>query len=216
MTVLDVQTAEIATVQAEVRCLTVSGKQVTLAVFRQLEESPLLTGSWDLQGPAWGRVNYHPDRCTDEREHMHVVWQRGDELRRSRIDRPAPHDGVLWAESDAWLRAAVSGGWRPLPSSGSWFNDRTLRVRFDDEVCARFDMGVDLASFLDVDACRYSCTSSASHPHWKGASFEYDGRSRDEERADLIAEFFAEQAMFQKRVDQYEALKALPQLFIAV
>ena len=92
--VLDVHTAELVTAAVEVKTLTIRGKQVTLAVFRQLEEKPLLLDDGSLAGIPWGRVNYHPDKCADTEEHMHVVWQEGVELRRARV-RSAPRF-VTW------------------------------------------------------------------------------------------------------------------------
>jgi hypothetical protein len=97
---LTVQNAEIKTATVEVRTLTISGKQVTLAVFRQLVEERLMLPDGNLRGIPWGRVNYHPDRACShtgphgasdgrtvfdwcEASHMHVVWQKGTELRRS-------------------------------------------------------------------------------------------------------------------------------------
>ncbi|WP_328839841.1 hypothetical protein [Streptomyces europaeiscabiei] len=29
-----------------------------------------------LSGEPWGRINYHPAKCADEKEHIHVVWQQ--------------------------------------------------------------------------------------------------------------------------------------------
>lgn len=89
---LNAENAIIKTAAVEVKTLTISGKQVTLAVFRQLQESPLIVFNRNLSpvmlpGFPWGKVNYHPDKCDSPREpHMHIVWQSGDTLYRSRID----------------------------------------------------------------------------------------------------------------------------------
>jgi hypothetical protein len=96
---LDVHTAELITAAVEVKTLTIRGKQVTLAVFRQLEEKPLLLDDGSLAGIPWGRVNYHPDKCADTGAHMHVVWQEGTELRRARVAM-TPRFGTFWAEGD--------------------------------------------------------------------------------------------------------------------
>ncbi|MFC8724310.1 hypothetical protein [Streptomyces bacillaris] len=116
---LTTQNATITTAAVEVKTLTISGKQVTLAVFRQLQEEPLIAEDGTLNGEPWGTVNYHPDKwCTeDRRPHWHVVWQRGTELRRARVDR-VPHfdpDGELrhvparfdCPEADSLLTGAV-------------------------------------------------------------------------------------------------------------
>jgi hypothetical protein len=89
MPALTVQNAEIKTASVEIKTITISGKQVTLAVFRQLPIAPWYRMAEPL-GPGWGTVNYHPDkRCTqDDSDHTHVVWQLGTELRRARVNRP--------------------------------------------------------------------------------------------------------------------------------
>ncbi|MGI8519132.1 MAG: hypothetical protein ACR2MC_00740 [Actinomycetota bacterium] len=88
---INVSEATIKTATVEIKSLSISGKQVTLAVFRQLVEEPVL--AYDdaqqatVKGPIWGTVNYHPDpSCKRSSDHVHVVWQRGDELRRSAIE----------------------------------------------------------------------------------------------------------------------------------
>ena len=79
--------ATIKTAAVEIRALIVSGKQVTLAVFRQLDDEDLIVwheGEFVLAGIPWGRVNYHPDQC-NATNHFHVVWQKEDQLLRSYI-----------------------------------------------------------------------------------------------------------------------------------
>lgn len=90
-TQLTTETATITTAAIEIRTLTIGRKQVTLAVFRQLREEPLIAEDGTLNGVPWGAVNYHPDKCGDDRlKHWHIVWQRGDELLRSRVyDKPS-------------------------------------------------------------------------------------------------------------------------------
>jgi len=84
---LTTQNATITTASVEVKTLTISGKQVTLAVFRQLREEELIDWDGALNGSPWGYVNYHPDKCEGSRwAHRHIVWQRGPELLRSRVD----------------------------------------------------------------------------------------------------------------------------------
>lgn len=82
---LTTQNATITTAAVEVKTLTISGKQVTLAVFRQLKRQPLIADDGTFNGEPWGIVNYHADKCADEHEHWHVVWQHGNELRRDSI-----------------------------------------------------------------------------------------------------------------------------------
>jgi hypothetical protein len=87
---LTTQNATITTATIQIRTLTIGKKQVTLAVFRQLEDADIIkTLDADLAGEPWGRVNYHPDKCADAKEHIHVVWQQGDELRRATVYAPS-------------------------------------------------------------------------------------------------------------------------------
>jgi hypothetical protein len=115
---LTVQNAEIKTAAVELKTLTVSGKQVTLAVFRQLREEPLIAEDGTLNGVPWGTVNYHPDKCGDAPDHAHVVWQRGTELLRSAVDPKPQFDlapSASWFSSgdrfySACVRAYLGGG----------------------------------------------------------------------------------------------------------
>lgn len=116
---LTVHNAQISTATVEIKTLTITGKQVTLAVFRQLVEEPLIADDGTLNGVPWGRVNYHPDKCADAAEHWHVVWQKGAELRRSRLSVEAvfPHDELFegnpafWPEEGDRLYAACVYHW---------------------------------------------------------------------------------------------------------
>ena len=108
--------AVIHTAGIEVQTLTIKGRQLTLAVFRQLPEEPILEprrfiASWQydlstierFKGDVWGHVNYFwgpADKYTGEK--LHVVWQSGDELRRSvlvknttTIDAEEPYQNIL-------------------------------------------------------------------------------------------------------------------------
>ncbi|MER6975991.1 hypothetical protein [Streptomyces carpinensis] len=131
---LSARNATITTAAVEVKALTISGKQVTLAVFRQLKEEPLIAEDGTLNGEPWGIVNYHPDKCGDAPEHLHVVWQNGDELRRSAVQMPSAGfhshplaslyiaariiDGTVhspWSEPEVWdlrLGEKTAEGWR--------------------------------------------------------------------------------------------------------
>lgn len=73
--------AVVRTASVEVKALTISGKQVTLSVFRQLPEESLLDNEANLRGLPWGKVNYFWGDC--QPNHLHVVWQSGDRLFRS-------------------------------------------------------------------------------------------------------------------------------------
>jgi len=87
--------AALRTAMVEIKSLTVSGKQMTLAVFRQLlAEDVIDRATTTLRGVPWGTVNYFWKGCAvwdqdgdasrvgDNDRHIHVVWQQGGELRR--------------------------------------------------------------------------------------------------------------------------------------
>jgi hypothetical protein len=104
---LTVHNAEITTARVEIKTLTVSGKQVTLAVFRQLRRVPILPDDGVLAGDPWGTVNYHPDKCADVAPHWHVVWQHGTDLLRSAVS-VAPPEGLFWPdEADRFITSCI-------------------------------------------------------------------------------------------------------------
>jgi hypothetical protein len=105
---LTVQNAAITTASVEIKTLTVSGKQVTLAVFRQLLEQPLVREDGTLAGQPWGIVNYHPDKCAGSPvRHWHVVWQEGSELRRSGETAHADFGVFSPEEADQFVTSCV-------------------------------------------------------------------------------------------------------------
>jgi hypothetical protein len=130
---LTVHNAEVKTATVEIRTLTISGKQVTLAVFRQLQEAPLVAEDGTFNGLPWGTVNYHPDRCADSGKHLHAVWQDGAELRRSLVYAPPGTAASVryWpyfrsGEVDAFAQAAycahdhVMKGWFTRTAASAW------------------------------------------------------------------------------------------------
>lgn len=160
---LTTQNATITTAAVEVKTLTISGRQVTLAVFRQLREEPLIAEDGTLNGVPWGAVNYHPDKCGDAPlKHWHIVWQRGDELLRSRVyekpsfDWPRASDWapegtqVFWSDVagayvEMWAREWLHGraGGTPLVRSGQYAS------RFSDERKLKYPgltVGADVSS----------------------------------------------------------------------
>jgi hypothetical protein len=102
---INVLDATIKTATVEIKTLTISGKQVTLAVFRQLQQATC----WDMYdegnrhtvltvGTPWGRVNYCPDECRKSNdEHIHVIWQDNNTLLRDTVYRWAAKQRI-WEE----------------------------------------------------------------------------------------------------------------------
>lgn len=122
MPALTVHNAEIRTATVEVKTLSMSGKQVTLALFRQLREVELIDRDGRLNGQPWGVVNYHADKCADAAPHLHVVWQSGNALYRDRVDLNVSWPRAFFTKHGAaYLAAKVREGCRDgldLPSIG--------------------------------------------------------------------------------------------------
>ncbi len=102
--------ASIKQVSIEVKVIKIDNKQMTLAVFRQLPEEPILNDlTGELRGQPWGRVNYCPD-CKDVVPHFHIVWQKDNTLCRATIEKRwsgGPHkalrDELLYGKSNPWV-----------------------------------------------------------------------------------------------------------------
>ena len=130
---ISINEAKINTVSVQVKTLTVSGKQVTLAVFRQIQDERLKSGDWG-EPVLWGRVNYHTKDCPDG-EHLHVVWQKDDQLRKADVQPPeikmnAYYDSYDVPSSGSWIMAAVAEGWT---FDGHYArHGREVRVTFGD------------------------------------------------------------------------------------
>ncbi|WP_169719363.1 hypothetical protein [Desulfovirgula thermocuniculi] len=75
--------ASIETAEVKVEVVRLGKKQMTLAVFRQIEVEDLLDPKTaELRGRVWGRVNYHVGyEHAPSSPHLHILWQKGDELR---------------------------------------------------------------------------------------------------------------------------------------
>jgi hypothetical protein len=135
---ISVYEAQIHTAAVEIKTLTIRGKQVTLAVFRQLQEESIIDDNHGgLRGLPWGRVNYHPPDCDRRLAHLHVIWQKDDELRRSCASEESPHRYDHWhadrleAEAYHWLHHALQEGWRPSgPIHHNSYDGYYLYVQF--------------------------------------------------------------------------------------
>ena len=93
MPIINVENASIKTASVEIKTLTVNGKQVTLSVFRQIiEENILDDENFKLNGTPWATVNYFwkDDQNLSDYK-IHVLWQKGSELRRCVILKKANH-----------------------------------------------------------------------------------------------------------------------------
>lgn len=101
-------------VSIDVKVIRIGKKQMTLSVFRQLEENSIInTDTKELEGVAWGKVNYH-NNCIAGFTHIHIIWQRENQLWQDTVyfnhtiyelkDLYSP-DGIKNAE---WRRKAIN------------------------------------------------------------------------------------------------------------
>ncbi|GHO49766.1 hypothetical protein [Ktedonospora formicarum] len=118
-------------VAIEVKVLKIGNHQVTLSVFRQLKQEDIFDAdTGELLGTPWGTVNYHVD-CEDIKgEHLHVVWQKGNELRRAiacipwRLRKNSYLSECFYFDmrsdlhemAGAFIIARVLEGWAPDPT----------------------------------------------------------------------------------------------------
>lgn len=109
---ITVHEASIKTAAIAIKTLSIGTKQVTLAVFRQLDERDLIDpNTGELCGLPWGRINYHPDKCAEGREHLHVVWQQGESIFRANVKlKPEHGDGIRgkYSQLDGYLQQHVT------------------------------------------------------------------------------------------------------------
>lgn len=138
MPILTGQNAIVRTAAVEIKTMHIGNKQVTLAVFRQLKDEDIIdVQTGQLKGVPWGTVNYFWGECK-EGTHLHVVWQKGTDLRRcclpaKREDTPegTRTHGALQQAADrirsaARLALAVSIGCYPVEAA-------TKRAQWDKE-----------------------------------------------------------------------------------
>ena len=91
----------------QIKILEVKGKQMTIAVFKQLITEEIVDySSGKLMGEVWGFVNRHDDYQSHYvlapyqshyvlAPHLHIIWQKGNELRKDRIEMPPDWDRIL-------------------------------------------------------------------------------------------------------------------------
>src|SRR6266702_3274678 len=88
---LTVTDASIKQVSIEVKVIKIDNRQMTLSVFRQVQKESIIDdATGKLNGKPWGRVEYHTANCDIYQslrmgKHIHVLWQKGNELRQCNI-----------------------------------------------------------------------------------------------------------------------------------
>jgi hypothetical protein len=206
----DTGNTSIETATVQIRTLNVSARQMTLSIFRQLIEAPAINTVGRVQGKPWGVVNYHPDRCDDAKEHLHVVWQLDDQLRR----------GFVLAPEHAYLRHPLVAEYVTARIHEGARRD-TARAEHGDLKVNRSVTTREIVASVYVQGVRFAATVSPlalsvfdragydSQAERLPADFE-DAYKRPLRSAAAVAEMLP--------VEAYKAawreLCALPQLFI--
>lgn len=98
--------AVIHTATIDVKTIRLNKRQVTMSVFRQLDEETIFNVDGTLAGIPWGRVNY---TWKDNRlgTDYHIVWQDGDMIKRSSV--PSIERAKNW-----WLWVVDNDSWASL------------------------------------------------------------------------------------------------------
>ncbi len=196
---LTVHNAEVRTATVEIRTLTITGKQITLAVFRQLWNENLILNDGTLAGRPWGIVNYHPDKCADQPGHLHVVWQSGTDIRRA-THYPPRAGWMHSATGDALIQALFCENDHRRPE---WPD------LIDDQFQSRYD--------FKAGGLRWKADDPASH---RRSVYNDTQPCPDLRVADLLAQVNVEAAEEIRRreraLQSWQTLIGLPQLFIAV
>jgi hypothetical protein len=212
----------------DIKSMTINDRQVTLAVFRQLYEENLIADDGRLNGLPWGIINHCPSKdCSpqgdcnnrDESGHHHVVWQKGDELRRATVTKALSFI-PYWSETvvdyvAATIRDIALGCSGTMPEIDRYSNlcglergGLKLAVYIDDK----------LAKLLRTIASQYACENNFA---FKGSRemqdlAEYRLGTHAELERQLDQEIAAELARRERWSGTVKQLHSLPQLFIAV
>lgn len=182
--------AIIKTATIEVKVMKIGNRQVTLSVFRQLKSESIIDfNTGEMRGIPWGQINYHVDCDGLDQNHLHVVWQEGNELRRSIAFLP-------WERSPHATRSMRSFLTPTYDTFIRWYGVSRLEM-INHTIAARlkFGNGGKLETFLESD----------------------DTPSEDKGRIKKILRWIdADMDVIAKWQQSYSQLKQLDQLFIAV
>jgi hypothetical protein len=218
---ISVHEASLSTFSVEIKAVIVARRQMTLSVFRQLHEEHLIDYVGEdpddpeigLLGKPWGLVNYFwKDLGNLPPRAVHVVWQKGNQLRRAIVapfdrDPMSPwhlfHWDTLTRDLDAVLNFA-----RAQNEEFRYWAMRLLEK-------GNLDLGMDLDAFQAYYFPPRYCPDHSTYVD-------------DAERARRQAELVDHVTQARERLEEtiapmrtawnalYEQLAGLEQLFIAV
>lgn len=121
---INVERAEINTATIQVKTLMVNARKLTLSVFRQIFEEDLVDQDRMIfNGVPWGMVNYYWGDLNTS--YQHIVWQKGNELRRSLVPSCCQSEEHL---HNIDFSASLS---RAYYENGSYIFDRRVRSLHD-------------------------------------------------------------------------------------
>lgn len=131
--VITIKEANISTLNVELKAIHINSKQMTLSVFRQIQEETLFDDKFNLLGVPWGSVNYFWDKALQfNTTVLHVVWQKGNELRRWRFSNLLEGDGSSPTQFLYGLNQIARKFWtnaaHELSSKKGFITDKNERV----------------------------------------------------------------------------------------
>lgn len=210
---LNVQNATVTTATIEAKTLTIGARQVTQGIFRQLIEEPLIAEDGTLNGVPWGHVTWHPDKCGDESEHWHIVWQAGQSLRRSQVDTTPRFDrvgtGFICADYEVWAMAQIAERLGAGEAPALFKPRSSVRIEFAQDVWNPEYLDANRVRKVEGVPVHYALSNGAheavikrhrlrhwDHGHPNGAVSEYAVQARAQveaedtaARAELVASF---------------------------
>lgn len=211
-----VETCEIKTATIDVKVMRLDKRQLTLSIFRQLEED-FIFSTTGLRGKLWGKVNYTWAGCHPETA-FHVVWQAGDRLVRGPVPKSKlslMHYGDLDNEAGLydWVKDDDSlfddGFWKGVDTDGEALSQCLLHENWGMMERARIPgssrilPGRMLTALKRVDAV---------HDH----TVVQDWKELVEEAVQLCNAAHAIKQTYRKCIDgQYRTVHEVDQLFIA-
>jgi hypothetical protein len=250
---IHVEQATLKTATVTIQAMVVDRRQVTLALFRQLLGEAVVDYSGSFNGLPWGAVNYCPDKAAcaeaekrsgqwaENRVHLHVVWQKGGELRRA-LETP-PRAFAPWIpdqEANEWMWLALAEGWWPSswergPRDYRPNDERAIEVTFVDDLpavlCSLPQGEVGSSIEFAVGMRAVDETTAAGEEGWeeqqrtqrqaaltRGRALIGQLRTEAsvEERGRRIeAQLRVQHRAWQERAARWQELQDLPQLFIA-
>lgn len=224
---IEVREAALKTFQVSIQALLVSGKQMTLAVFRQLDESRAIdrrTG--EVTGKLWGRVNYHSG-CDREDGHIHCVFEMDGSLYRDSVgsedwqwrDNALKHSARKCIDALAYS-LALEGVPFITPKPPAYGNPANpLKI-------GTYTLYPSFAVYEVMGKTEWNRELNKSIPNWEGEAKETLNQSRESMGVTFLEskQWWVEyERLTKERIDfkkkwqeGYEKIAALPHLFIAV